>query len=134
LRRSPGEAAPKQIGRKTAPISEAEDEMTMAEKPNSTAGPANTIQDKAPKPKGVIPRNTQSLVIMGIAVLMILIMWLTGGGKNAARTPRPTVPTAPAVTPTDAGKIQDFKRTIQTQQRAVRQPVPVPDADQAGGI
>ncbi len=106
--------------------------MTMSDRPNLTPGKGNTIEDKAPKPKGVIPRNTQSLVIMGIAVLMILIMWLTGGGKNASRTPKPTVPTAPSVIPTDAGKIQDFKQTIQSEQRR-RQPVPIPEANQAGG-
>ena len=50
---------------------------------NSTPSTPNRIEDKTPKPKGVMPKNTQSLVIIGVAVLMILIMWLTGGGKGA---------------------------------------------------
>ncbi|HEV2416330.1 MAG TPA: hypothetical protein VGX94_00850 [Terriglobia bacterium] len=44
----------------------------MAENPEKVLNPPYTIEDKAPKPKGVIPKNTQSLVIIGVAVLMIL--------------------------------------------------------------
>src|SRR5260370_588226 len=50
------------------------------------------IKDKAPKPPGLLPKNVQSWVIIGIALLMVVIMWLTGGkkpqatGKPAART------------------------------------------------
>ena len=50
------------------------------------------IKDKAPKPPGLLPKNVQSWVIIGIALLMVVIMWLTGGrkpqatGKSAAPT------------------------------------------------
>ena len=40
-----------------------------------------TIQDKAPKPPGLLPKNVQSWLLVGLAVLMVLIMWLTGGKK-----------------------------------------------------
>ncbi|HEV2500717.1 MAG TPA: TrbI/VirB10 family protein [Terriglobia bacterium] len=101
----------------------------MAENPEGIPNPPNQIEDKEPKPKGVIPKNTQSLVIIGVAVLMILIMWLTGGGKKPVAPPRPALPPPPVVTPTDTTKVQDFKQTIQAeQQQAIRQPVPVPGA------
>ena len=40
------------------------------------------IQEKAPKPPGLLPKHVQSWLILGLAVLMIVIMWLTGGKKQ----------------------------------------------------
>ncbi|HEV2313711.1 MAG TPA: TrbI/VirB10 family protein [Candidatus Acidoferrales bacterium] len=42
---------------------------------------ATPIQDKAPKPPGLMPKNIQAWVMLGLAVLMVGIMWLTGGKK-----------------------------------------------------
>lgn len=95
----------------------------MAEKPETIPNPPNTIEDKAPKPKGVIPKNTQSMVIIGVAVLMILIMWLTGGKK--VQTPSLTsTPPPPPVTPTDTTKVQAFKQAIQAEQQQALQSNP----------
>jgi type IV secretion system protein VirB10 len=99
----------------------------MPDNPEKIPNPPNTIEDKAPKPKGVIPKNTQSLVIIGVAVLMILIMWLTGGKKVQAPALSSSTPPPPPVTATDTAKVQAFKQTIQAeQQQAIRQPVPLP--------
>jgi len=38
----------------------------------------SAIQDKTPKPPGLLPKNVQSWLLAGLAVLMIVIMWLTG--------------------------------------------------------
>jgi type IV secretory pathway VirB10-like protein len=84
----------------------------------TTQATPNRIEDKGPKPKGVIPKNTQSLVIMGVAVLMILIMWLTGGGKKAASNTSPAANPVPPVTPTDTSQLQAFKQNIQAEQQA----------------
>ncbi len=81
-------------------------------------GTPNRIEDKAPKPKGVIPKNTQSLVIIAVAVLMILIMWLTGAGKKSAVNVGPPPNPVPPVTPTDTSQLQAFKRNIQAEQQA----------------
>ena len=75
------------------------------------------VEDKAPKPKGLMPKNVQALVIAGIAFLMILIMALTGHK-------RPKMPQAvdsapkPVASPVDQGKIQTFGRDIQQEQEA----------------
>ncbi|MGH9455901.1 MAG: TrbI/VirB10 family protein [Terriglobia bacterium] len=107
----------------------------MAENPEKIPNPPNKIEDKAPKPKGVIPKNTQSLVIIGVAVLMILIMWLTGGGKKAAAPTRPATPPPPPVTPTDTTKVQDFRRAIQAEQLETnRQPIPTTAAGAPNGV
>ncbi len=80
-----------------------------------------TVENKAPKPAGLLPKNTQQLVILGVAVVMVLIMWLTGGTKRA----RPTASSPPAarVQPPNPATVEDFKQTIQQQQAATRQPI-----------
>jgi type IV secretory pathway VirB10-like protein len=81
-----------------------------------------TVENKAPKPAGLLPKNTQQLVILGVAVVMVLIMWLTGGGKRRATSA--TAPQAGArVQPPNAATVEDFKQTIQQEQAATRQPI-----------
>ena len=78
----------------------------------------STIQDKAPKPPGLLPKNVQSWLLAGLAVLMIVIMWLTGGKKPAA--PPRAIPTAPAVQApleVNEAKIVDLQNRIQDLQR-----------------
>src|SRR6266550_5944363 len=40
------------------------------------------IKDKAPKPPGLLPKNVQPWVIIGIALLMVVIMWLEAAGHG----------------------------------------------------
>src|SRR5580704_11755948 len=77
-----------------------------------------TIHDKAPKPAGLLPKNVQSWLLAGLAVLMVLIMWLTGG-KKPPTTGRP-MPTAPSVVPpleVNEGKIVELQKRIADLQR-----------------
>src|SRR6266403_4976986 len=76
------------------------------------------IQDKAPKPPGLLPKNVQSWLLIGLAVLMVLIMWLTGGKKPV--TPSRSVPPTPAVQApleVNEAKIVDLQNRIQQLQR-----------------
>ncbi|HEY6270670.1 MAG TPA: TrbI/VirB10 family protein [Terriglobales bacterium] len=102
----------------------------MTENVQSPVTP-NRIEDRAPKPLGVIPKHLQSLVIMGVAVAMVLVMWLTGNSKKAA-LPRPISPPPPPVSPTDSAKVQDLRQTIQSEQQAARRAIAVPEAAPAG--
>ena len=90
----------------------------------------NRIEDRAPKPAGVIPKHLQSIVIMGVAVGMILVMWLTGGKKATLKSP--VAPPLPPLTATDPSKVQEFKRDIQGEQQSQRRAVPVPGVAQPG--
>jgi type IV secretory pathway VirB10-like protein len=81
-----------------------------------------TVENKAPKPAGLLPKNTQQMVILGVAVVMVLIMWLTGGGKRSA-TSATAPPAGARVQPPNAATVEDFKQTIQQQQAATRQPI-----------
>ncbi len=76
------------------------------------------IQDKAPKPPGLLPKNVQSWLLISLAVLMVLIMWLTGGKKPPA--PTRVLPSAPAVQApleVNEAKIVDLQNRIQELQR-----------------
>jgi len=76
------------------------------------------IQDKAQKPPGLLPKNVQSWLLAGLALLMVLIMWLTGGKKPS--TPSKTAPLAPAVLPpleVNEAKIIEMQKRIEELQR-----------------
>jgi type IV secretory pathway VirB10-like protein len=76
------------------------------------------IQDNAPKPPGLLPKNVQSWLILGLAVLMVLIMWLTGGKKPppAQKTPGLAPQMAPPAEINEA-KIAELQNRIQELQR-----------------
>src|SRR5262249_29317058 len=77
-----------------------------------------TIQDKAPKPPGLLPKNVQSWLLAGLAVVMVLIMWLTGGKKPSA--PSKATPPAPAVLApleVNEAKIVELQKRIEDLQR-----------------
>src|SRR5215472_4567797 len=76
------------------------------------------IQDKAPKPPGLIPKNVQSWLLIGLALVMVLIMWLTGGKKPQA-TAKTSAPTANTQAPLEVNetKIAELQNRIQELQR-----------------
>src|ERR1700738_2704844 len=76
------------------------------------------IQDKAPKPAGLLPKHVQSWLILGLAVLMIVIMWLTGGKKQqtAAKANAP-VQQKPLPVEVNETKIVDLQNRSQELQR-----------------
>jgi len=76
------------------------------------------IEDKAPKPPGLLPKHVQSWLILGLAVLMIVIMWLTGGKKHESGT-KATAPVASQPQPVELNetKIAELQNRIQELQR-----------------
>jgi type IV secretory pathway VirB10-like protein len=88
----------------------------MTEQVNSAA--TQPIQDKAPKPPGLMPKNVQTWVMVGLAVLMVTIMWLTGG-KKAQTAPKSGMPRIQTQAPLEVneGKIAELQSRIQELQR-----------------
>src|SRR3984957_7421367 len=88
----------------------------MTESLNSPA--TQPIQDKAPKPPGLMPKNVQTWAMLGLAVLMVSIMWLTGGKKpqTLPRSGASAVQT-PAPLEVNEGKIAELQNRIQELQR-----------------
>src|SRR5713226_2816877 len=81
------------------------------------------IQEKASKPAGLLPKHVQSWLILGLAVLMVVIMWLTGGKKpqTAARTSTPTLQTPPLeVNETKIAELQSRIQELQREQLAAQ--------------
>src|ERR1700688_628920 len=76
------------------------------------------VQEKAPKPQGLLPKNVQSWLLIGVAFLMVAIMWLTGGKK-----PQTPAKAASAAAPVQAplevneSKIAEMQNRIQDLQR-----------------
>jgi type IV secretion system protein TrbI len=78
----------------------------------------SAIHDKNTKPPGLLPKNVQSWLLAGLAVLMVVIMWLTGGKRPAA--PSRSSPPSPAVEApleVDEAKIVELQNRIQQLQR-----------------
>jgi len=88
----------------------------MTETVNSPA--TQPIQDKAPKPPGLMPKNVQTWAMLGLAVLMVSIMWLTGG-KKAQTLPKSgtSAVQTPAPLEVNEGKIAELQTRIQELQR-----------------
>src|SRR5271170_6522957 len=76
------------------------------------------IQEKAPKPQGLLPKNVQAWLLVGLAFLMIAIMWLTGG-KKPPTPARSMAPAAPAEAPLEVNetKITELQNRIEALQR-----------------
>src|ERR1700730_4860208 len=83
------------------------------------------VQEKAPRPQGLLPKNVQSWLLIGLAFLMVAIMWLTGGKKP--QTPTKTVPpvgSVPAPLEVNETKISELPTRIEELHR--QQLVPQP--------
>ena len=76
------------------------------------------IQEKTPKPPGLVPKNVQSWLLIGLAFLMVTIMWLTGGKKpqSAVKTANPALP-AQAPLEINETQITELQNRIQELQR-----------------
>ena len=76
------------------------------------------IQEKAPKPQGLLPKNVQSWLLIGLAFLMVAIMWLTGGKKPSAPAKGAAL-TPPAQVPLEVNetKINELQNRIEELQR-----------------
>jgi type IV secretion system protein VirB10 len=84
---------------------------------NQPTQPAQ-IQEKAPKPQGLLPKNVQSWLLIGLAFLMVAIMWLTGSKKQ--QTPAKAASSAaPIQAPLEVNetKIAEMQNRIQDLQR-----------------
>ena len=74
------------------------------------------IQNKAPKPAGLVPKNLQAFVLVGLALLMVLIMALTGH-KHPKVPTTPTTPSLPEPVPVNSGRVADFAKNIEQSEQ-----------------
>jgi len=74
------------------------------------------IQDKVKKPAGLVPKNLQAFLLVGLALLMVVIMALTGHKPPAPVGPG-TNPALPTIVPVNADRVTDFQKGIEQSQR-----------------
>ena len=74
------------------------------------------IHDKAKKPAGLVPKNLQAFLLVGLALLMVVIMALTGH-KPPAPVGSGSAPALPNIVPVNADKVTDFQKGIEQSQR-----------------
>ena len=84
------------------------DEVNQATQP--------TVQNRASKPTGVLPRNTQTWVIIGLATVMIAAIAFSGGPAPAERTP-PVVAKGPNAVDPNQARINEYRNRIDEQAR-----------------
>lgn len=78
-----------------------------------------TVERKDAPPPGVIPRNAQTLVLGGVAVIMVLVIAFSGRKSSTEqKTPAPTV--AQSETETNQRQIQEYKARIEEQAARLR--------------
>ena len=75
------------------------------------------IKDKAPKPAGLVPKNLQAFIIVGLALLMVLIMAITGHKRPLPAGAAGTTPSLPNLVPVNSQKVADFQKDIEQAQR-----------------
>jgi type IV secretion system protein TrbI len=76
------------------------------------------VQEKAAKPQGLLPKNVQSWLLIGLAFLMVAIMWLTGGKKPPTPT-KAALSAPPVLAPLEVNetKISELQNRIEQMQR-----------------
>lgn len=72
------------------------------------------VRDRTTRPPGVLPRNAQTWLIGGIALLMVVIIAFSG--RNDPKNRKASLPTSsPAVVDPDAVRIQEYRARIEEQ-------------------
>ena len=68
--------------------------MTNSPEHKSEATPAITVEDKRNSAPGSIPKNVQSWLLLGVALLIVLVVTFSGGAKKATTVDPGTKPPA----------------------------------------
>jgi type IV secretion system protein VirB10 len=78
------------------------------------------IEQKAPKPPGLIPKSVQNYVILGVATILIAIIWLTSG--NEKRSLKTTPPASgPDYSRLNQAKLEEYRNQLAAQERLLRE-------------
>jgi type IV secretion system protein VirB10 len=80
------------------------------------------LRDRRQKPEGVVPKQSQTYVVIGLAVLILLAVMFSKNQAKSAAKPSPAVSTAVS---TDANQrsIEELKRDLTEQQKKSEQAV-----------
>ena len=76
--------------------------------PENSQDPIPQIRDKAPKPPGVLPKNVQAWVLIGVATVMVCVLAFSGGRSPQSGSGDPTRKDDTVVDPS-AARIQEYR-------------------------
>jgi type IV secretory pathway VirB10-like protein len=92
--------------------------------PEQTPNPGSDIpelRDRRTKPQGVVPKQSQAYVIVGVAIIILLAVLFSNRRAKPAK-PSPATPVWAELAATDnQGAIQRFERELTEQQRQTQQ-------------
>ena len=75
-----------------------------------------TIRDKTPKPPGVLPKNVQAWVLIGVATVMVCVLAFSGGQSAPSGRTDPLTKDD-AVTDPNAARIQEYRNRLEAEAR-----------------
>ena len=109
--------------------------------PDPQMTPAGELRDRAVRPTGLLPKNTQTYVILAITAVMVGAIAFSGGSPKPAEA---TVRKAGAVIDPNLSRIQEYRNRIDEQARKLaaeqaqleqtKQALGLPPATQAGAL
>lgn len=77
------------------------------------------FQRKEPAPPGVLPKHTQRWILVGLAVVMITVMWLSPSPQPAPKRRPPGLPSAATVIDPNQARIQEYRARLDEEARKV---------------
>jgi len=117
-------------------------EPTRDPYPDPQTTPAGELRDRAVRPTGLLPKNTQTYVILAIAAVMVGAIAFSGG--NSPKPAGTTAPKAASVIDPNLSRIQEYRNRIDEQARKLaaeqaqleqtKQALGLPPATQAGAL
>ena len=87
----------------------------MPETENDTARSGTVLRSRAGRPTGVIPRNAQTMMIVGISTVMVAAIAFSGPSSKTAAKPAP-LPT-PGVTDPNQARIAEYRSRLDEEAR-----------------
>ena len=78
--------------------------------------PIPHVRDKAPKPPGVLPKNVQAWVLIGVATVMVCVLAFSGGQSAPSGRTDPMTKDD-GVTDPNAARIQEYRNRLEAEAR-----------------
>jgi hypothetical protein len=85
--------------------------MTETKPTDSNLGESPELKDRSSRPAGILPKKMQSWAILGIALVMILVISLSGGKTPQEASDAPAK--APSVIDPNESRILEYRSRIE---------------------
>ena len=80
-----------------------------------------TVEQKGSKPPGLVPKQVQNYVILGVATVLIAIIWLTSGNSKKPTNQGSTSGSPADFTRLNQAKLEEYKAQLAAQERLLRE-------------